>query len=862
LSATAALPPRHEANVRAAPKLGAAVRVLIEGGVLFVVVLTPWAFGCFPPVYQALLYLAVAVLLALWAVRMLLERRLIWTTCPLGLCLAGLFLLGVWQITPLPHGLLEAVSPETVKLTRQLLPETPDLLPNGRTAEPPRLAAGLAISLYPAGTQAVLLQLLALFAFYALVRSNLAAPAALRRLAVVAVVNGCLLSLFGLLQFFSSPRGFVYWVIPTEAPLFGPLNRNAFAAYVNLCIGLGLGVLLSAAGLVAERSRRVERSRPLALLSQPAVLWTGAALALMMGALALSLSRGGILSFLTASGLCAALMLVPSARRRTGAVLPVALLVIAAGLGLVLWLGYDRVEARLRTLTTKETYEEGRTAVWRRTLPWAKDFPIWGAGYGTFPYLEQLRREPHAGIDYFWDDAHNNYLQLLLEGGAVGLALGLTAVITAFYFAARVFFRPAWPQAGPLAVGAFFALATLALHSFLDFGIHVPATAVLAAALCAHLGSLSRRDARAEVQTTPTPLPLRFAGCLAGAAGVATIALILWQQGSTGWLANRYRGAARAYTAIQDAAAQERRRAYLEAGVATAPQDADLQLALADAYYDTYLRRTAEAEREAVCSAPALGIVASIQQRRDQRRRLRDECLVPALRGYLLARNLCPLLDRPHVRLAAHAADLERTDPVATHLARTRLVVPYSAQIWYLSGLHELEQEAAIHDRTWACWRRSLECSGEYLGEIVRQSRRHLRAEDIAERIVPDDPALLEEAGHLLDRFGDDGGPLYAAALAALERPGAADTPAALLLKARLHRRFGHDDDARRAYEDLLATPGRESAWRLEYARLLFEQSRFQESRRELSLLLDDEPGNSDARELYRQVLQRIAAGG
>jgi hypothetical protein len=349
---------------------------------------------------------------------------------------------------------------------------------------------------------------------------------------------------------------------------------------------------------------------------------------------------------------------------------------------------------------------------------------------------------------------------------------------------------------------------------------------------------------------------------LAGAAGAATVGLILWQQGSAGWLANRFLGAAKAYTASRDAAGQERRRAYLEAGVAAAPQDADLQLALADAYYDAYLRQTAEAEHEAVRAAPALGMAAAVQIRRDQGRRLRDEFLVPALRGYLLARNLCPLLDRPHVRLAAHAADLERTDPVAVHLARTRLVVPYSAQIWYLSGLHELEGETGERGRVWEYWRRSLVCSDEHLREIVTRSRRYLSADEIARRVLPDDPALLDEAGHLLDGLGDDGGPLYAAALAALERPGAPDTPAALLLKARLLHRFGHNDEARRAYEDLLATPGQGPNYRLEYARLLFEQGRLQEARRELSLLLDGEPGNSEARELYSQLLQRIAEGG
>ena len=85
------------------------------------------------------------------------------------------------------------------------------------------------------------------FALFAAVRNNLASVAVLRRLCIVAIVNGALLSLFGLVQFCTSPRDNLYWRIAvTNGAVFGPfVNRDHFAFYINLCIGLGLGLLLS-----------------------------------------------------------------------------------------------------------------------------------------------------------------------------------------------------------------------------------------------------------------------------------------------------------------------------------------------------------------------------------------------------------------------------------------------------------------------------------------------------------------------------------------------------------------------------------------------------------------------------------------
>src|SRR5690348_8095284 len=82
-------------RARAARGTGAALEVLTVA----LIVLSPWAFGAVDPPFEFLLDATVAVVALLWAVRTLLQGQLTWRRCPVALCLAGLFLLGVWQLT-------------------------------------------------------------------------------------------------------------------------------------------------------------------------------------------------------------------------------------------------------------------------------------------------------------------------------------------------------------------------------------------------------------------------------------------------------------------------------------------------------------------------------------------------------------------------------------------------------------------------------------------------------------------------------------------------------------------------------------------------------------------------------------------
>src|SRR5262249_37239112 len=150
-----------------------------------------------------------------------------------------------WQSASLPATLLDLVSPGTAAVYEEFLPTQPEVLPDGKTAAG-AATAGTTLSLYREGTQQYSFRLLALLLFFAVIRSNLNSSAAFAQLAFVAALNGTLLCLFGLIQYFTSPRELLYWSVPSIGQVFGPfVSRNQFAFYVNLCIGLALGLVLA-----------------------------------------------------------------------------------------------------------------------------------------------------------------------------------------------------------------------------------------------------------------------------------------------------------------------------------------------------------------------------------------------------------------------------------------------------------------------------------------------------------------------------------------------------------------------------------------------------------------------------------------
>ena len=294
----------------------------------------------------------------------------------------------------------------------------------------------------------------------------------LRRTAVRIAWIGFAVSLAAILQRATSPKR-MYWIwnVPGDNA-FGPfVNRNHMATWLLMAIPLTIGCLVTR---VRSRAEEHGGGRELAIVrvvGDSTVLWLGGAAALMLAMLLISLSRSGVVG-LAAGAVVGGAIAVPRLRaseRRWLWLLPVGAVVVAsfyANPGALL----DRF-ARARTRGAG-----GRVEIWRQTLPIIRDFPATGTGIGTYEQTMLVYQE--GDRQFFFNQAHNQYLQLAVEGG---LLVGVPTFVAIVAFVAIALSRTRRDRSGAfwIRVGAIAALTGVATQSIWETGLRMPANAVL-----------------------------------------------------------------------------------------------------------------------------------------------------------------------------------------------------------------------------------------------------------------------------------------------------------------------------------------------------------------------------------------------
>jgi O-antigen ligase/tetratricopeptide (TPR) repeat protein len=790
-----------------------------EGLILILVAVAPWAFAAVEPQYHAALLGGVAVFTLLSGVRAALSRGPLWRTCPITLILAGLFLVTALQLVPLPPPVLRIVSPQSAAFYRDLLPSEPEML----AGDPTPLAAPVdgwrPISVYPFATRSLLVDLLALFVVAAAVRQQLANPASLRRLAWVALANGSALSVFALAQSLAAPKTMVYWSIPTKGTVFGPfINRDHFPFYVSLCIGLSTTLLTHPAD---QRGRRPQEFGAGSILQDSRQLWVVCGIGLMAAACFFSMSRGAVLAMAGSTLLVGAL----AWGTRAGSSTRPAAIALALGVALLiaLWLGTVPVESRLATLGEKEQLWEGRLAMWRATLPHLRDFPLLGSGGGTFEFVEPMYDDrPRSEQLVISQYAHNEYLEAAFEGGVVRLGLTLALAIAPAWLAwRRLHSRDSGLSRGAI-LGLLWGLLAVALHSAVEFGIHMPAVALLAVVTAAHF-SATIFDARPKPAGKPS-----FARWAVAALAVPAALLLAWEA-ATWALAEQYHVVA---VAMGKQLRQEDRVAalpYWEAALRLRPHDAVMQQAAGQAYLDLY-------------------------------REGRGEFLDPAVRHLVKARDLCPVLAHPHARLGELAPLLARADTPVHYFERAARLLPSENDVWY--GLGGAYLGAGRPDDAKAAWRRYLYGNDRLQAKVFDRAAAAWGIDGVRD-LLPDRPEAWFAAAERLFPAKEqtkERRPFLEGALGAMEHQP--PTPELRYRIAGLQRDLGHDDDATASYRAALREAPARTEWRFEFAQFLIKREKFADARTELRTILERSPSHEEAKDLLAVVEREIQLRG
>jgi len=109
--------------------------------------------------------------------------------------------------------------------------------------------------------------------------------------------------------------------------------------------------------------------------------------------------------------------------------------------------------------------------------------PVLGWGLGTFPVVYPQFRTFYT--NFFVNQAHNDYLQLLVEMGLLGFGTMLWFVATAYTRAFRKIGDWTGDISGALALACVLGLTGILIHSAVDFNLQIPANAALFYVICA-----------------------------------------------------------------------------------------------------------------------------------------------------------------------------------------------------------------------------------------------------------------------------------------------------------------------------------------------------------------------------------------
>ena len=754
------------------------VRAAGEAILFSLVLITAWPFGATEAGWQYAAAAALVLLAGLWAAHAGLTGEFVFRPDLVSVALGGLALWTGAQLVPLPEEVVSVIAPKRAEWHRTFLPAAAEALP-GEAAVP--RPSWVPVSVNPGGTRDFLSRVLALFLVYAAVRNWLASRDSFRRFAWAATLNGSALALFAIAQSYLSPRNVVFGVA-VDGTAYGPfVCRNHYPDYLHLCIGLALGLLLPPRGEQPETSagetfpeRLLEAVlAPVRLVTSARSLGLALAVGLMVVSVPFSLSRGGAMAGL-AAGVGAALLARSGGRGAGGRLAVAGVLGVAVLLGG--WFGAGAVEARLATVASGEAFES-RIPMWTDALRAVPGTWLTGSGAGSFQWVEATVRTA-ATSTVVYDSAHNEYLEALVDGGVIGLGLTLLLAAGALVVIGRGYRRRRERSAGPMLLGAWFGLAALAFHSAGDFGIRIPAVALLATAVAgfavaaaedpefgrakvrtrvrtrtrSRAGAVPEVNPSSEPSDPPAPAgpqetdPARWAasGPAAVLAGVmmvaASLAVALDFRGRT--LAERQTRYADIVLRSRADRPLARRAEYLAAAARARPRDTAALTDAADAHFDAAREETILLT--GAIAGPALAA-------------LDDPSLIPAdaeahveagLRLARAARAACPLNPRPHHLLGKYAGRFDAAEPAGTHFGRAKKLISVDPYIWYRVGLEAFEQDD--FPAAWENWHGSLARSPRYLVPIVTAAGSRLTSPELVSRVIPANPEVLAAAADVL----------------------------------------------------------------------------------------------------------------
>lgn len=360
------------------------------------------------------------------------------------------------QLVPLPGGLVKMIAPGSYE------------------AYVPLFAVGgeqwIPLTIHQKLTLQELLRVGGYALMYIMTVQLLSTHVRLKRTLTTVIWLSAAIAILAIIHHVSSPETLFWFRSGTMGKTsFGPwVNQNQYAGFMEMLSPLGIALFLFYKPRIASgESLREKVVSFFTLYGGNLHLLHGLAAVIITMSVFVSLCRGGILTISVAILIFILLYILKRPRQGRMAVVGIVCCILVT----ISWFGWGTVVAEFnRGVDASGGLQDNRFTLWKDTLLIIKSFAIFGSGFGTF--VDVYPSYSTILSDYLFDHAHNDYLELLTDGGIIGFSLAawfVTAVLRHGWGKIRV---RRDQYASLLGIGAFTGIVAMLLHSITDFNMH------------------------------------------------------------------------------------------------------------------------------------------------------------------------------------------------------------------------------------------------------------------------------------------------------------------------------------------------------------------------------------------------------
>lgn len=403
---------------------------------------------------------------------------------PLGLLIGWMF----FQLIPLPPSIVQIIAPAVYRIYEPILSV-------GSSTH------WIPLTVMQKATALELVRISCYGLFYILTVQLLSNSGRLTKTVRWVVWLAIAIAFLAIIQKFTSPDK-IYWfrATPERAGTVGPwVYHNHFAGFMEMLCPLALALFFYYRPTV--NYSETLRARVAAIFTEPSTnlhFFLGFGVLLILSSVLISLSRGGVISM----SLSLLLFFFLLSRKKTNSGFLFVLLFCGLLLALS-WFGWEPLVSKFnRAFAETGGIKDARLMIWKDAGGIIRDFLFTGSGFGTFVDVYPQYRTVAGSL--VADHAHNDYIELLTDGGLIGFVLAAWFVLTVIVHGWRKIALRRDLYAILLGIGALTGIVSILLHSVTDFNMHNGANGLYFFFLCGLL--ISAGNTRLHFRTRPTLL--------------------------------------------------------------------------------------------------------------------------------------------------------------------------------------------------------------------------------------------------------------------------------------------------------------------------------------------------------------------